>query len=206
MRRFFGKQRPREVEERLRIAAAVAAEQVLEEHATSALELVREGGDRAPVENLLEAYGRLHYLHEEHQRQLRERVFAALGRDHGAAGPDQGLAAPRSPFSRLGRRLRGRVHHELREWVARHTARVQLALIDLHVRHALKFVRILDGHAETTEALETYSRMLRLRQTVAEIVHLKALRTLHDAEAPGSVEPLHPRPGPLPLRVADSGG
>jgi hypothetical protein len=205
MNRLFGKQHPREVRERLRIAAAVAAELAIEEHVTSALEVVAEGADRAPVERLLIAYGRLHYLNAEHQRQLRERVFAALGRDLDAAH-HQGLYAPRSPFRRLASRLRGRVHHDLRDWMGRHTARVQLSLIDLHVRHSLKFVGILDGHADTGEALDLYARMLRLRETIAEIVRLKVLLTLHDAQAPGRVEPLHNRPGPLPLRVADSGG
>jgi hypothetical protein len=205
MNRLFGKQYPREVRERVRIAAAVASEQAIEEHVASALEVVAEGTGRAPVERLLDAYGRLHYLNDEHQRQLRERVFAALGRDPDPAR-HHGLSAPRSPFRRLSRRLRGRVHHGLRDWMSSHTARVQLSLIDLHVRHSLKFVRILDGHAETGEALDLYARMLALRETIAEIVRLKALRTLHDAQVPGRVEPLHNRPGPLPLRVADSGG
>lgn len=206
MSRLSKRRQPREVVERLRIAAAVAAEQALEEHVASALEVVAEGADRAPVERLLEAYGRLHYLSEEQRQQLRDRVLAALGRDPSTTDPHNGLAGPRSPFQRLARRLRGRVHHDLREWVERHSARVELSLIDLHVRHAMKFVRILDGHASTGEALDTYARMLRLRQTVAEIVRLKALRTLYDARSTGRVEPLHPRPAPLPLRVADSGG
>jgi hypothetical protein len=205
MNRLLGKQYPREVRERLRIAAAVASEQAIEEHVASALEVVAEGADRAPVERLLDAYGRLHYLNDQHQRQLRERVFAALGRDPDPAR-HHGLSAPRSPFRRLSRRLRGRVHHDLRDWMSSHNARVQLSLIDLHVRHSLKFVGILDGHAETGEALDLYARMLTLRETIAEIVRLKALRTLHDAQVPGRVEPLHKRPGPLPLRVADSGG
>jgi hypothetical protein len=206
MSRLFGRQRPREIEERLRIAAAVAAEQILDEHATSALEVVAEGADRAPVERLLEAYGRLHYLSDPQQRQLRERVFAALGRDPDHSEQHHVLMAPRSPFQRLARRLRGRVHHELRDWMGSHTARVQLSLIDLHVRHSLKFVAILDGHVSTTEALDMYAHMLHLRETIAEVVRLKALRTLHDAAVPGRVEPLHVRHGPQPLRVADSGG
>lgn len=206
MSRLSTRRWPREVDERLRIATAVAAEQVIEEHVTSALEVVAEGADRAPVERLLEAYNRLHYLDDAQQRQLRERVLASLGRDPASTDENHGLAGPRSPFRRLARRLRGRVHHDLRDWVERHHARVQLSLIDLHVRHALKFVRLLDGHATTSAALSTYARMLRLRETIAEIVRLKALRTLYDAEAPDHIEPLHPRPAPLPLRVADSGG
>jgi hypothetical protein len=196
---------PTEVSDRLRMAAAVAAEQVLDVHVMSALEVIEEGADRAPVDRLLTAYARLHYLGAGQTWRLRERVLAALGREMGSSATHRRLAGPRSLFGQLVVRLRGRVHHELRDWVDLHTARVQLALIDVHVRHALAFVRILEGHAATGEALQAYTRSLGLRSASAELVRLKALLTIDRADATTPVETLHPSPPHLPLRVADGG-
>ena len=205
LRLFRRRSLSREVQERLRIAAAVAAERVLDEHVRSTLELVEEAGDRAPVDRLLRAYIRLHHLGDGDGRQLRDRVLAALGREDGGERVGA-LEAPRSPVQRLRHRFRGRVHNDLREWVERQTARVELSVVDLHVEHALGFVRILDGHHSVTGALEMYDGMLSLRSTIAEMVRLKALKSLYD-NARTDVEPLHaPRPTPFPIRrVVDNG-
>lgn len=202
---LVGQRVPVEVEERLRMAAAAAAEQVLEAHVAAALELVDTGGDRAPVGRLISTYARLHHLGPGQEGRLRERVLAALGREAGAAWTQRELDAPRSLFRRIARRLRGRIHHDLREWVEVHTARVQLALIDLHVRHALVFVRILDEHESTSQALHSYGRMLELRPTTAEFVRLKALLTIDKSKPTAKVEPLHPPTPHVPLRLADGG-
>jgi hypothetical protein len=202
---FARRRLPQEVHERLHVAAAVAAEQVVEAHITAALEVVAQGADRAPVERLLDAYARIHYLEDGQHRQLRERALAALGRQPAAAWTERELVAPRSPFRRLVRRFRGRVHHDLRQWIERHTARVQLALLDLHMHHALEFVRILDGHRSATEAAEGYAVMMRLRATTAEMVRLKVLIGLPEPGTGSDVEPLRPRTARFPLRIADNG-
>jgi hypothetical protein len=202
---FISRRIPTEVDERLRLAAAAAAEQVLDVHVASALEVVEEGAERAPVERLLRAYARLHYLEDSQEWRLRERVLAVLGQEPGADWTYRELTAPRSFLRRLARRVRGRIHHDLREWVELHTARVQLRLVDLHVRHALAFVRILHGHATTVEALHTYGRMLNLRSSTAEFVRLKALLTVDRTDEPARAQPLHPQPPHIPLRLADGG-
>jgi hypothetical protein len=202
---WIGQRVPRDVDERLRMAAAAAAEQVLEAHVAAALELVDEGADRAPVERLLGAYARLHHLEVGQEGRLRERVLASLGREAGAAWSQRQLEAPRSILLRLARRLRGRVHHDLRDWLELQTARVQLALIDLHVRHALVFVRIVGEHGTTHQAIQSYARMLQLRPTTAEYLRLKALLAVDRAESAVRVEPIHPPAPHLPLRLADSG-
>jgi hypothetical protein len=183
------------------MAAAAAAEQVLDLHVVSALEVVEEGGDRAPVDRLLTTYARLHYLEARNEWRLRERVLAALGREGGDAWTQRELAAPRSLFRRIARRVRGRVHHELREWVELHTAQVQLTLVDLHVRHALVFVRILEPHLSSGEAVDTYARMLELRSTTAEYVRMKALLTIDRGDQPARLEP----PPQSSFKLADSG-
>lgn len=203
LRLFRRKSVPQEVQERLRMAAAVAAERVIDEHVRSALELVDEAADRAPLERLLAAYMRLHHLGDGEARQLRDRVLASLGRD-GQGDRVGALEEPRSPFERLRRRLRGRVHLDLRDWVERQSARVELTVVDLHVEQALGFVRIMEGNP-VGHALDEYVRKLGLRPAVAEFVRLKVLKKLHDA-ARGDVEPLHPHTTPFPLRrVVDNG-
>jgi hypothetical protein len=207
LRGFRKSQIPADVRHRLRIAAAVAAEQVLEEHVRSAVEMVEEGSDRAPVDRLLAAYIRLHHMDEAGGRKLRERVLAALGRNGGGSGVGE-LEAPKSPLTRIRQRVRGRVNADLRDWVERHTARVELSVVDLHVGHALEFLGIFRPYGSTDQALERYTELLGLRQTIAEMVRLKVLKTLHDREG-DSVERLHPsrgsRAASFPLRVADNG-
>lgn len=184
------------------MATAVASEQVLEEHVESAVELVEEGSEAAPVARLLATYARLHHLQDTETRKLRERVLAVLGRNGGAGAR---LDDPRSPLSRVIRRVRGRVNPELRDYVERHTARVELTVVDIHVQHTLEVVRLLEEHVATGVAITIYCDMMNLRPTVGEIVRLKALKVLHDRRT-ASVEPIRPD-GPVPLRRrAENGG
>lgn len=214
MRLPFGRNRSLTdpVREQLRLAAAVATEAVVCEHLRYALELVDEGGDRVPVERLLDAYGRLHHLRDDERRQLTERLLVALGRDPAAASRGR-LHPPRSVLRRVARRVRGRVHTDLREWVDRHTARVELSVLDVHVEHALRFTAILFDEHRPDEAVDLYAETMSLRPTMAEIVRLRVLAEApvhgegaEGTEAPKSadVEPLRPRPRP-PLRLAEDG-
>lgn len=194
--------------EQLHLAAAVAAEAILAEHVRYALELLDEAGDRVPVERLLFAYARLHHLADDERRQLMERVYVALGRDQ--SGTERApLQQPRSVFRRAAGRLRGRVYPDLREWVDRHTARVELAVLEVHVEHALRFVRILFDDASPEEAVDTYSDTMALRATMAEMVRLRVLAKapVHGENGPerSDIEPLRPRPS-KPLRLAEDGG
>lgn len=188
---------------KLRMAAAVAGEQILEEHVRSAVELVEEGAGRAPVERLLSAYARLHFLSDADARKLRERVLATLGRERVQSIGD--LDGPRSLVARTRQRVRGRVNPELRDWVERHTARVELTVVDIHVDHALGFLRILGEEVSVQDGIDRYVDMMGIRAAIAEIVRLKVLKVLHD-KAAGHAEPLRPKgPASYPLRVADHG-
>lgn len=201
---IFRKRRiPAELMDRLRIGAAVAAEQVLEEHVRSATEMVEESDGTFPIQRLLAHYARLHHLPERDAAKVRERVLAELGRK----GRDDGtLDDPRSPLTRLVRRVRGRVDPDFRSWVDRHTARVQLALMDIHVENALEMIRMSGERVSVGEVLSTYAELLSLRSTVAEIVGLRVLKALHHRDS-GQVEPIRrDRAGPFPLRVAENDG
>ena len=210
MRRPFGRNRGfmNETGEQLHLAAAVAAEAVVAEHVRYALELVDEGGDRVPVERLLGAYGRLHHLTDQEHRQLTDRVLVAIGRNPNAVTRGA-LRPPRSVFRRATDRMRGRVHTDLREWVDRHTARVELAVLDVHVEHALRFVAILFEEGAPEDAVNLYAETMRLRPTMAEMVRLRVLAEapVHGEAEPAEpeVEPLHPRPRGR-LRLAEDGG
>ena len=198
-----------ETREKLHLAAAVAGEAVVAEHVRYALELIEEGGDRIPVERLLGAYARLHHLSDDERRQLTERVLVALGRDTKTTARAP-LRPPRSFLRRAARRIRGRIHVDLREWVDRHTARVELAVLDVHVQHALGFARILFEEGSPDEAVEAYAETMSLRTTMAEMVRLRVLAEapVHGEEAEQlevDVEPLHPRPTTR-LRLAKDGG
>ena len=209
MRLPFGRNRSLldDTREQLHLAAAVAAEAVLSEHVRYALELVDEGGDRVPVARLLDAYARLHHLTEDERKQLSERVLVALGRDPHAVGRGP-LRPPRSVIRRAASRLRGRIHTDLREWVDRHTARVELAVLEVHVEHALRYTVILFDQGTPDEAVSLYSETMTLRPTMAEMVRLRVLSEapVHGEEDDEEtvVEPLHPRP-PARLRLAEDG-
>ncbi|HUG41683.1 MAG TPA: hypothetical protein VMM12_14435 [Longimicrobiales bacterium] len=194
--------------EQLHIATAVAGEAVLTEHVRFALELLDEAGDRVPLERILGAYGRLHYLKEGELRQLTERVLVALGRDPEGASRAR-LQPPRSIFRRAAHRFRGRVHTELREWVDRHAARVELAVLEVHVHNALRFAHILFDAGSPEEAVEIYADTMALRPTMAEMVRLRVLAEApvhgEDPSPETVVEPLHPRLR-APLRLAEDGG
>jgi hypothetical protein len=202
---FSGPSIPTEVDERLRMAAAVAAEQVMDMHVVSALELVDHGAERVPVERLLDTYVRLHSLDVGQEWQVRERVVAALGREMGEAGSAPRLTGSPSLLRRLARRLRGRVHHDLRAWVEVHGARLTLDLIDLHVRHAVTFARILDEHGSASDAVRYYTHALRLPAPTAYLVRLKVIMAMAAPAAPAPAEPHQNPTRHLPLRLADGG-
>jgi hypothetical protein len=181
----------------------VASEQVLEEHVRSAAEMVEESAGSVPLHRLLASYARLHHLGEQDARKLRERLLAELGRK----GVDTGaLDGPRSPLRRLYRRLQGRVDMEFRDWVDRHAARVQLAVMDIHVQNALEMTRIVRQQATVGETMAAYAEMLGLRDTVAEIVGLRVLKALHHQESGQVAAIQRDRSGPFPLRVAENDG
>lgn len=213
MRRRFRSSRslPDATREQLDLAAAVATEAVQDAHVRFALELLDEGGDRIPVERLLDAYARLLHLTDDQQRQLTDRVFGALGRDPEAARGTR-LQSRGSVIRRAATRLRGRVHPKLRAWLDGHAARAALSVLDLHVEYALRFVVILVDQRAPEEAAALYADRLGLRPTEAEMVRLRVLARAPvrgegedgDEGRETNIEPLHPRT-PRPFRLAKDG-
>lgn len=196
---------PRDVLERMRMAAAVASASVLDEHVRSATELVRHGSDRVALERLLAIYGRLQRLDDSDHRTVAERTLAFLGRDPESALGAGGLAEPRSLFVRVRNRLRGRVHLDLREWIDYHTAHVELRVLEIHAEHALGFVRLAREHVRPVHALALYIEMMTLQDPAAALLRLRVLASLYNAGPPAEVMPIRPDGPRAPLRLANEG-
>jgi hypothetical protein len=81
-------------------------------------------------------------------------------------------------------RLKGRVHHDLRRWVELHSGSTQAAMIDLHVRHALRFVSELRDTHGIAEAIEIYRELVDVPSNMADAVYIYSLDRLASEELP----------------------
>lgn len=171
---------------RLEVAAEVTRAKLLDVHFAHVLELIeRARADNLPAGRALEIYARLHHLRDEDAEQLAKRVLAhvggrairlaALGRGDEKLGDvfeDDGAL---SFFRQLRRRLRGRQNHELRRWVELHAARTELALLDVHVDGAVRFIELLKEERSLSDAVRLYARVMQVRDSIVEALYLLAL-------------------------------
>ena len=175
-----------DVRRRLEVAAEVARAKLLDVHFAHVLELIRRArSDDIPAGRALEIYARLHRLEPEDGDELAKRVLArvggrairlaAVGRGDERLGDvfedDDAL----SVFRQLRRRLRGRKNHELRRWIELHSARTELALLDVHADAAARFIEILKPEKSLGDAVSLYARVMRVRDSIAEALYLLAL-------------------------------
>ncbi len=170
---------------RLEVAAEVTRAKLLDVHFAHVLELIHHARADMPADRALEIYARLHHLGDEDGEQLAKRVLArvggramrlaALGRGDEKLGDvfedDDAL----SVFRHLRRRLRGRQNHELRRWVELHAARTELALLDVHVDGAVRFIELLKEERSLSDAVRLYARVMQVRDSIVEALYLLAL-------------------------------
>lgn len=185
---------------KLRIAAAVAREALLDVHVVRALELVELGRGRVEAIRMLEIYRRLHHLDETVMLSVANRVLAILGEQAletvmAPVEEDSGAEPPkRLPARTLMGRMRalfigGRVHFTLRRHVILHTGRTETALMQVHAEHALRFADILDAEARPEEAVGIYREMLGVRDSLHEALYFLMLSRMSNREAaPRSAE------------------
>jgi hypothetical protein len=179
------------------VAAAVAREAVIELHVARALELVALGTGRVSALRMLEIYVRLLSLTGTAREAVINRVLARFGDDDSAASAialfedEEGPSVWRS----LRRRLRGRVHDELRHAVELHTGVTHRALLDLHVTHARRFVRLLSDPLRMNEACTLYVDMAGVPAALRPVLYPLMLAALAD-EAPA------PQVTPVPAAAA----
>lgn len=196
----------------LEVAAAVASEDVVQMHAARGLELVELANERVTAPRMLLIYARVHHLDASTAQTVATRVLATLGQRAVETGAlvqawrddeeEEVFGDSRSLLRVIRERLRGRIHHDLRRWIELHTGEVQVALLELHTTHALRFLQLLDAEFPTSAAVDTYARMLGVRETHRTALYHSVLARLAAAELPRSRQQVPPQ---VPLFGGESG-
>jgi hypothetical protein len=174
----------------LELAAAVAREEAVQFHVNSALGFIGLGTDRVQPERMLDIYLRLHGMSGAHGELLAYRVLAALGQGAPTEPPhfpETEPEPPTSPTSLLGtvrNRLRGRVHHELRRWIELATGATQAGLLQLHVRHAIRFARDLAETHTVAQASALYANMAGVPAALEDSLYIFLVDRLAAEELP----------------------
>jgi len=178
----------------LEVAAAIAREAVMQFHVTSAIRFIELADERVSAVRMLEIYLRLHRIVDAPAELLAYRVLAALGQRSSRNGVapnyfvegevEDDFENTRSLFRVVRNRLRGRVHHDLRRMVEIATGSTQIALIELHVRHAMKFVQELAATHSIAEAAMLYTEMAGVPVSYKDTLYLFLLDRLATEELP----------------------
>lgn len=182
--------------QRLRLAEAVAREHLLELRTGQALALIRLATGRVTPRRVMDIYARLQGLTDFELRCLVDRVLAALASeaDGGPAdltaatagevgGKVEAAGAPPLALVRLlRRRLRGRVHLELRRQFELHTGRSKVETLQLHVEHVLRFARVLPEAWSVAEVVEAYADRLGVTEPMRASVYFFALERVARTE------------------------
>lgn len=173
----------------IELAAAVARERLLEVHVQYLLEFVERARAEVPPPRVLSIYCRLHRLAPSDGMLLTHRLLVVLGERADPSTADIQTQAdaepteapwnsPTSMLARMRRRLRGRVNPELRRWVEVHTGRTEVALLEVHVEHAVRFIDILQAHTSYAAAVEMYANQVSVPDAQVETVYFMALDRL----------------------------
>src|SRR5688500_9950796 len=176
----------------LQVVAAVARDAVAQLHITRALKLIDLAGNKVSVIRMLAIYTRVHGLPLADGEMVGNKVLAAVGHRTRKGqqpavfveGEDENIGDTRSFVGIVRDRLKGRIHHDLRRWVELHSGSTQAALIDLHVRHALRFVQELRETHGIAEAIEIYRELVEVPPNLADAVYIYSLDTLATEELP----------------------
>lgn len=199
----------------LEVAAAVARESVMQFHVTNAIRFIELADERVSAVRMLEIYLRLHRIDDAPAELLAYRVLAALGQRSSRNGiaPNYFVEGEqpgeydntRSLFRIVKNRLRGRVHHDLRRTVEIATGSTQVALLELHVSHALRFVQALSATHSIAEAAALYADMAGVQPMHRDTLYLFLLDRLAAEALPRQAVAAAPPPqanrGPLRTAV-----
>lgn len=199
----------RAMQRQIDLATAVAQEKLLATHVRHVIALVDLVSDELPFDAALDIYARILRLNPEQARNVGSRAFAELGgRGHfaeaqPAPGPLEDDAADREEaaaaraggagesggrfdavFSRVRRRIRGRVQDQLRQRINLAAARAEDALFERHVSNALEFSRALAPEVPLHEAVDLYLEIMAVPEGVSDVVFNRALKSVADRELP----------------------
>ncbi len=179
----------------LMVTAAVAREALLQMHVSRAVNLIELSGNRVSVMRMLSIYARVQELSKADDETITNRVLALLGnRRKGhkepaavyVEGEDENPSVNRSLFGSMRDRMKGRRFHDLRRWVELHTGSTQAALIEIHVRHALRFVYELNETHAVVDALEVYRELVEVPDNLTDALYIYVLDRLAAEELPKS--------------------
>lgn len=196
----------------LMVAAAVAHEALLQTHVVRAMRLIELSGNRVSVMRMLSIYTRLHELSKMDVEALANRVLAVLGRSRKAQTPavyvegeSENFDYNRSIVGSMRERLRGRRLHDLRRWTELHTGATQAALLEIHVRHALRFVHELHATHSIFEAIDVYEDMVHVPGNMAAALRIYVMDKLAAEELPKGavIDVAATDPAQVPLFPAD---
>jgi hypothetical protein len=176
----------------LEVAAAVARDEVMQFHITSALRLIELAAGRVSASRMVAIHIRLHGISGALAELLSYSVLAALGQrsSNGAAASlvvEEEENAPkdaRSLLRILRLRLRGRVHHDLRRAVELAMGAAQIGVLDIHVHHALRFARELADTHGIAQAVELYADMTDVPDISRQMLYAFVLDRLAADELP----------------------
>lgn len=176
----------------LEVLAAVAREAVTQFHVQSAISMIELAAGRVSASRMLDIYLRVHGIGGPESELLSYSVLAALG--HRASkgssaslfveGEEPAPLEKASVLKLLKVRLKGRVHHDLRRWVELSTGATQAGLVEIHVRHAIRFVRELTDSHSISQATELYSDMAGVPESLRDVLYIFLLERLAAEELP----------------------
>jgi len=205
----------RSLQRQIDLTTAVCQERLLATHVRHVLGMVDLVSDRLPFDDALDIYVRILRLTPEQARNVGSRALAELGRRGedavaAVAGPSieaeplpeedekakEGLGARSDAlFSRLRRRVRGRVQEELRERINLAAARAEDGLLQTHVHNALTFARALTAELSASESIELYLETMMLPEGLADVIYNRALSIIAEQVLP----PPPGEPEPMPM-------
>jgi hypothetical protein len=211
----------RTMQRQVDLTTAVCQERLLSTHVRHVLALVDLVDPELPFDAALDIYARILRLTPEQARNVGSRALAAIGRRSGlTAADDVNLELPedesdledaeehaRPPgeegrfemvFSRVRRRMRGRVKDDLRQRINLAAARAEDSLFEAHVHNALVFGKALSEEVPLHEAVDLYLDVMTIPEGVSDVIFNRALRLVADDVLP----PLDP--ARVPRRSGDA--
>jgi hypothetical protein len=194
----------RAMQRQIDLTTAVCQERLLTTHVWHVLALVDLISDQVPFDDALDIYVRILRLTPEQARNVGSRALAELGRRSGmpaSAAMDLNLdvddegrdedhateedgARSDAVFSRLRKRIRGRVQDDLRNRIDLSAARTEDAILETHVENALIFVKALADEISAPEAVDLYLDTMALPEGTGDVIYNRALRTIADSVLP----------------------
>lgn len=195
----------RAMQRQVDLTTAVCQERLLSTHVRHVLALVDLVHEQLPFDSALDIYARILRLTPEQARNVGSRALAAIGRRTGLTEAEElnldlsddesdledAQARPAGDegrfdavFSRVRRRIRGRVQDDLRQRINLAAARAEDSLFETHVQNALVFGKALSEEVPLHEAVDLYLEVMTIPEGVSDVVFNKALRIVADDVLP----------------------